>query len=113
MTAYNRGDVILISFIFSDESGTKLRPAIIISSNDYHQGRQEAIIAAITSQTDRLLFGDYLIKDWNKSGLLFPSVVTGIIRTVKQSMIDRKLGTVPVAEMQAIDGKLSASLNLN
>lgn len=112
MIEFSRADVVLINFIFSDESGIKLRPAVVISSNDYHRGRREAIIAAITSQVDRLLTGDHLIEDWEKAGLLFPSVTTGIIRTVKQEMVHRKLGVMPAMDMQAIDKNLQAILNL-
>ena len=32
MTVYNRGDVVLVGFLFSDESTKKLRPAVVISS---------------------------------------------------------------------------------
>ena len=84
MTAYSRGDIVLVNFTFADESGVKRRPAIIVSSEAYNNGRDEAIIAAITSRTDRVLLGDHLIVDWQGAGLLFPSVVTGIIRTIKQ-----------------------------
>lgn len=110
MTEYSRGDVVLVSFIFPDGTGVKRRPAVIVSSEAYHQGRQEAIIAAITSRTDRVLAGDHLITEWQEAGLLFPSVATGIIRTIKQSMIARKLGVMPRAEMKAIDSRLSAIL---
>jgi mRNA interferase MazF len=113
MIEFSRGDVVLINFIFSDESGVKLRPAVIVSSNGYHQGRKEAIIAAITSQIDRLLAGDHLIGDWKKAGLLFPSVATGIIRTVKQEMVSRKLGSMPVMEMKEIDKNLQSILSLD
>ncbi len=112
MIEFNRGDVVLINFIFSNESGVKLRPAVVISSNGYHRGRKEAILAAITSQVDRLLIGDHLIGDWKAAGLLFPSVATGIIRTVKQEMVSRKLGMMSVIDMQAIDNKLQVMLNL-
>lgn len=113
MTEYSRGDVVLVAFIFPDETGVKRRPAVIVSSEAYHQGRQEAIIAAITSRTDRVLVGDHLITEWREAGLLFPSVATGIIRTIKQSMIARKLGVMPKAEMESIDGGLSAILGLS
>jgi len=113
MTEYSRGDVVLVGFIFPDETGVKRRPAVIVSSEAYHQGRQEAIIAAITSRTDRVLVGDHLITEWREAGLLFPSVATGIIRTIKQSMIARKLGVMPKAEMEAIDSGLSAILGLS
>jgi mRNA interferase MazF len=112
MTGYNRGDVVLVSFVFSDETGERRRPAVIVSSRAYQKSRQEAIIAAITSRTDRILAGDHLIAGWQDAGLLFPSVATGVIRTMKQSMIARRLGAMPEADMEAIDGNLRAALSL-
>lgn len=70
MTAYSRGDVVLVGFVFSDESGRKLRPALVVSSLAYHRGRQE------------------------------------------RTMIDRKLGSMPVRDLQAIDRELRRSLGL-
>jgi mRNA interferase MazF len=112
MTGYKRGDVVLIRFIFSDETGERQRPAIILSSDAYHQSRQEAIITAITSRTDRILVGDHLINDWEGAGLLFPSVATGIIRTIKQGMIANKLGRMPLPDMKRIEGNLRDTLGL-
>jgi mRNA interferase MazF len=112
MTGYKRGDVVLVRFIFSDETGERQRPALIVSSDAYHQSRQEAIIAAITSRTDRILAGDHLISDWQEAGLLFPSVATGVIRTIKQGMIAKKLGTMPLPDMKKIEGNLRAALGL-
>jgi len=112
MTDYSRGDVVLVSFVFSDETGERQRPAVIVSSEAYHRSRQEAIIAAITSRTDRILAGDHLITDWQGAGLLFPSVATGIIRTVKRGMISRRLGIMSKADMEAIDDNLRAALSL-
>jgi len=112
MTEYNRGDVVLVSFIFSDETGERRRPAVIVSSDAYHHGRQEAIIAAITSRTDRILVGDHLISDWQDAGLLFPSVATGIVRTIKQGMIARKLGTMSQPDMHGIEDNLRDALGL-
>ena len=112
MTECSRGDVVLVSFVFTDESGERRRPAVIVSSDAYHQSRQEAIIAAITSRTDRVLVGDHLISDWQGAGLLFPSVATAIIRTIKQGMIAKKLGTMPRTDMQAIEDNLRDTLGL-
>jgi mRNA-degrading endonuclease toxin of MazEF toxin-antitoxin module len=112
MTVYNRGDVVLVAFVFSDESTKKLRPTVVISFVAYNRSRQEIIVAAITSNIRRRLFGDHLVAGWKGAGLLFPSLVTGIFRTIKQTMIDRKVGTMPKPEMQAIDLKLRQSLGL-
>ncbi len=112
MTGYEQGDVVLVRFVFTDESGAKRRPTVIVSTSDYHQGRQEAIVAAITSNVDRMLVGDHLIEGWREAGLLFPSVATGIIRTIKQTMIERRLGSMPNGDMAAIKRQLQYILGL-
>ena len=112
MTAYKRGDVVLVGFVFSDESGTRLRPALIISSEAYHQARQDVIVAAITSNATRRLFGDYQIAAWQDAGLLFPSLVTGIVRTIKQTMIRRNLGSLAGPDEEAFGRILRRSLAL-
>jgi len=112
MTGYKRGDIILVGFVFSDESGEKRRPAVVVSSDAYQRSRQEAIIAAITSSAEHHLVGDHLIVEWEKAGLLFPSVATGIIRTVKHNMMAKKLGTMPKPDMQAIEDNLRDILEL-
>ena len=110
MTTSERGDVVLVRFVFSDETGAKHRPAVIVSSDEYNRGRQEAIMAAITSNVQRLLLGDHRIDGWQEAGLLFPSVATGVLRTIKQTMIQRRLGVMPPADMQAIRDKLARAL---
>ncbi len=112
MIVCEQGDIVLVVFTFTDESGDKRRPAVILSTSDYHRSRQEAIIAAITSNVDRMLCGDHLIADWREAGLLWPSAATGIIRTVKRSMIERRLGKMPAADMEAIRGQLRRVLAL-
>ncbi len=112
MIAYSRGDVVLVSFVFWDESGRKLRPAVVISSTAYNRAREEVVVAAITSNVRRRLFGDHLIANWKGTGLLFPSLVTGILRTIKRTMIDRKLGSMPKPDLEAIDRHLRRSLSL-
>jgi len=112
MTAYSRGDVVLVGFVFSDEAGKKLRPAVVVSGRAYNRARQEVVVAAITSNIRRLLFGDHLMADWKEAGLLFPSVVTGIFRTMKRTVIARKLGSMAKADLEAVDRELRRSLDL-
>jgi mRNA interferase MazF len=112
MTVHSKGDVVLVGFVFSDESGRKLRPAIVISSAGYNRARQEIIVAAVTSNVRRRLFGDYLIANWKEAGLLFPSVATAILRTIKRTMIERKLGSMPRNDLETFDRELRRSLGM-
>ena len=109
-TGFDRGDVVLVEFVFTDESGTRVRPALIINSPAYAAARNEIIVAAITSNVTRRLSGDYRLIGWRHAGLLYPSSVTGIIRTVRRSMIRRRLGTLTATDLAAYDRVLQASL---
>lgn len=72
--ALRRGDVALVPFPFSDLSTTKVRPAVVISSELYHSTEPDLILAAITSRisavSDPL---DYILQDWQSAGLRYPS----------------------------------------
>ena len=112
MTSFNRGDVVLVKFVFADEKGVKQRPGLIVSTDRYHQGRRETILAAITSNVGRLLVGDYKIKAGRESGLLYPSIVTGIVRTIKHDMIAGRMGALSALELRAVEKKLREILAL-
>jgi len=100
----------LVEFGFSEGHGSKKRPALIVSSPPYHASREEVIVAAITSNVRRLLFGDTKLERWKTAGLLFPSVVTGIIRTIKADVITRKLGVVTNPDLQKVHQHLKSAL---
>jgi mRNA interferase MazF len=44
------GDVVLVPFPFTDQSTTKQRPGVIVSSAAYHAARRDLILMAVTSQ---------------------------------------------------------------
>ena len=112
MIGYSRGDVVLVRFVFSEGSEAKRRPALILSTNEYHSGRQEVVVAAITSNTRRHLVGDQLIAGWETAGLLFPSTVTAILRTIKRTMVDRRLGSLSPTDLVAFSAQLRRVLGL-
>ena len=69
---HKRGDIVLVNFVFAEETGSKRHPVLILSSNRYMEERQDVIVSAITSNTRRLLVGDHLMFDWEAADLLFP-----------------------------------------
>ena len=97
------GDIVLVNFGFSEGVGFKKRPALVISNEVYNTNRQEVIILAITSNVDRLLLGDTKISRWEEAGLLYPSLITGIVRTVKSDMIFRKIGEVSKIDLNKVE----------
>ncbi len=52
MTTYSRGDIVLVGFVFSEENGRKLRPALVVSSARYHRDRRDVIVAKLGVMSD-------------------------------------------------------------
>lgn len=99
MTLFNPGDVVLIGFPFTDLSGSKQRPALVISSKWYNENKIDIILAAITSQIPAKPDEDeYLLsqKELNSAGLPKQSIVkVGKILTIDQRLVRKKLGHLP------------------
>lgn len=47
---YQRGEVVLVQFPFSGPTGKKDRPAVVVSTDIYHDDWDELLVAAITSR---------------------------------------------------------------
>lgn len=104
MTTYKFADIVLVPFPFTDQSTTKKRPAVIVSSRRYNNGRPDHIIMAITSrlhQVDKL--GEEIMVDWQGAGLLKPSVFKPILTTVENTLILRKLGQLQGEDQRILD----------
>lgn len=112
MTICDPGDVALVRFVFTDESDAKRRPVVVLSSTEFNRRRHEVVVAAVTSNTSRLLPGDHLVERWHEAGLLYPSVVTAIIRTVKRDMVERRLGRLAHDDHRAFATGLAVVLGL-
>ena len=76
MTNYDFGEVVLVLFPFTDQTTTKKRPAIVVSSAVYNSERPDLVLIAVTSQT-RLStsFGEVTVSEWKEAGLIKPSVI--------------------------------------
>ena len=113
MTSYERGDVVLVPFPFSERPVAKRRPAVVVSSNTYHKASDDVIIAQITSKlavTPRP--GDHHIVAWQEAGLVTPSLVRTKLATLHNALILRRLGTMPASDMRAVDRGLAVALSL-
>ncbi len=70
-TGYSFGDVVLVPFPFTDQTGTKKRPAVIVSSAAYNAARRDVVIMAVTSQARPVgAIGEVQVKDWKGAGLI-------------------------------------------
>ncbi len=50
---YKQGEIVLVPFPYSDLSGSKRRPVLVVSNNDYNSSFPDIIVAVITSKTSK------------------------------------------------------------
>ena len=48
-TVYRQGDIVLVSFPFTDLTSSKRRPALILSPDSFNAAGEDLVLAAITS----------------------------------------------------------------
>jgi mRNA interferase MazF len=107
MTTYSFGDVLLVPFPFTDQTTTKKRPTIVISSNTYNRQKPDILLIAVTSQIHtQLEFGEILIDEWEKAGLIKLSAVKPIITTLEKHLVTKKLGKLEAKDMQSLKNLL-------
>ena len=105
------GDVVLVPFPFTDQSAAKRRPAVVVSSDAYHNERPDLVILAITSQVrSGAGIGEVAVAQWKEAGLLKPSVLKPVVATIERGLVLRKLGRLEEEDRRALRGVLDVIL---
>lgn len=113
MTVYVKGDVVLVSMDFTDRSGSKLRPAVVVSGEEYNRATPDVLIASVTGNLGAVSHpGDHRIARWEAAGLLKPSLAQAKLATVETSIIRRKLGTLDAADLTSLSSGLKKAMEL-
>ena len=114
-----RGDVVLVDYLFSDRTGSKVRPCLVVQNDQNNQRLDDIIIAAISSNTARGRNEptQHVIEvanaDGQQSGLLFDSAVQcENLVTIDGQFIIRKIGVLPKSIMMQIDDCLKIALGV-
>jgi mRNA interferase MazF len=113
MTTYEFGDVILVPFPFTDQTTTKRRPAIVVSSAGYNRQHPDIILMAVTSHLrPTASFGEVPVVLWNQAGLLKRSVIKPVFAIVEKGLVLRRLGRLDQKDRKALQDALKAILGI-
>ncbi len=112
-----KGDVVLVTFPFTDLSSVKVRPALTISNDSYNACQDDIVLLLITSKVSNISPDDYLLESDNPefavTGLRKTSVFRiGKIHTLKKTLINSKLGIIGPSVLKEIEDRLRNLLQL-
>lgn len=90
------GDVVIATFPGSVI--TKRRPAVVLSTREYHQQHPDVILGILTSQISKATTStDYILEDYQIAGLHQPTAFRAYILTFEQRSIS------PIGHLSAPD----------
>ena len=101
MDSLKSADVIIADF--PGVTGIKRRPAVVISTVDYHTVVGDVILGAVTTNlTIATTSTDHLIADWSEAGLRRPSAFRSFLVTLPQSEVLAVIGHLSSSDWQKI-----------
>lgn len=102
-----KGDIVLIKFPFTDLSGNKLRPAVILAVTE-----MDLTVCFITKQLQWLEATDVQLMLNSLNGLKKPSLIrTSKIATLDKSFATGLLGKLSTNELEDLNNKLKIFFN--
>jgi mRNA-degrading endonuclease toxin of MazEF toxin-antitoxin module len=115
--SFQRGEVVLADLPYSDRTGSKPRPVLIVSTDANNAVIDDVIVAAISTVTRAGAFTHVFVDpgtpDGQSSGLLHPSYVQcENLFTLDQQLILRPLGRLAPVLMRQVEAGLRAALGL-
>lgn len=97
---YKQGAIILIPFPFTDLTGSKIRPAVIVGNKTYGE---DIIVVFISSNTKTKTTHDILIKPSEQNGLKTSSLIKCTkIATLDKKMIIGEIGTLTITDFSKV-----------
>jgi len=110
---YQRGDVVLVPFPFSDLSTAKVRPVVVVSSAVYHLTQPDLLLGALTSRVATATGPlDYRLSDWRSAGLRFPSALKPVVVALDPSRVVHRIGALSATDLAQVDDRLRQALAL-
>jgi mRNA interferase MazF len=110
-----RGDVVIIDFPYSDRTGSKVRPSLVVQSDALNPIRDDVILAIITSVSSGRPDTEILIEvtDEPSSGLRFDSYLQcDTLVTLDQALVLDVIGSLSARALQNVNRCLMAGLGL-
>lgn len=110
-----QGDLLLVPFPFSDQSGRKVRPVIVVSNNDFNDYSGDVIVVGVTSNLSKDKYTLSLSNNDLKEGKLFSLCcikVENILR-LEKGLIIKKIGTISRKKLGDIISVLNDILKIN
>lgn len=104
-----QGEIILVPFPFTDLSGSKIRPAVVVSNTK----KADIIVAFITSQSKSKNYYSVAVKPTQGNGLKQAStIITDKLATIDTKIVLGNLGVLEEKNFKVVQSRLQRLFGL-
>lgn len=97
-------DIILLPFPFSDQSGRKVRPSIIISNNEFNKKSEDLLVVGVTTNISKDEYTRILKNEDLEEGKLLTRCCIKVenILKIDKELIIKKIGKIDTKTLKEI-----------
>lgn len=106
---FNKYNIVLVRYPFSDLSSSKVRPAVVVS---LPHPSQDILVTPLTSKIGSLLEGEFALSEWSAAGLNVATAVKRGVYTVHQSLVVKVIGKLADVDAEQLHQSLQGWLGL-
>ena len=103
MPNFSKNEIILVRYPFSDLTNSKVRPAVVV--NAPHVSK-DLLVVALTSKTQSLLSGEFVLSEWQNAGLNVATAVKRGVFTIHERLVLKTVGTLSATDAESLDKSL-------
>ncbi len=109
MPSFSKNEIVLVRYPFSDLTNSKVRPAVVV--NAAHVSK-DLFIVALTSKTQSLMTGEFVLSEWRNAGLNVATAVKRGVFTIHEKLILKTVGALDATDAETLNKSLRGWFDL-
>lgn len=109
MPSFSKNEIVLVRYPFSDLTKLKVRPAVVV--NAPHSSK-DLFIVALTSKTQSLMAGEFVLVEWQNAGLNVETAVKRGVFTIHEKLVLKSVDILTDADAKSLEQSLRGWFDL-
>jgi len=103
-------DILLVPFPFSDQTGEKVRPVLVLSNDEFNSKSEDIIVCSITSNITKDFYSVQITSEELEEGKLFTKsqIKTENLLKLDKNLIIKKIGKLNNSTFSKVLDKLKS-----
>ena len=114
MSIYRQRDIVLVPFPFSDLSGQKVRPVLVVSNDAYNQRSRDVLVCGLTTNLDPTPYSIIVdVSDVERMGSLRhkSKIKADAIASLEQSILIKRIARLRLSPFTEVTGLIHGLVN--